>query len=249
MCTERGTIKKTSLEAYSRPRQNGINAITINEGDRLLDIKLTNGDNHIIIGKRSGKAIHFHESNVRPMGRTAAGVRGVRLESDKDRVVGMVCVNREDANLLVVSENGFGKRSNIEDYRITKRGGKGVKTINVTEKTGNLVAIKEVIDSDDLMIINKSGITIRMAVSKLRVMGRATQGVKLIKLNDGDAISSVEKIENLETDEEIIEGVEGAEAVENTDKAETEEVTDETEDTETNESEESEDENEENNEN
>jgi len=211
MCTERGTIKKTTLEAYSRPRQNGINAITINEGDRLLDIKLTNGDNHIIIGKKSGKAIHFHESNVRPMGRTAAGVRGVVLDGADDCVVGMVCVNREDANLLVVSENGYGKRSNIEDYRITKRGGKGVKTINVTEKTGSLVAIKEVIDSDDLMIINKSGITIRMAVAKLRVMGRATQGVKLIRLNDGDQISSVEKIENFESDEEEIEGVEGTE--------------------------------------
>ena len=156
----------------------------------------------------------------------------------------MVCVNREDANLLVVSDKGYGKRSNIEDYRITKRGGKGVKTINVTEKTGNLVAIKEVIDTDDLMIINKSGITIRMAVSKLRVMGRATQGVKLIRLNDGDEISSVEKIENFETDEEILEGVEGDETVE----ASNEEVTDKTEDTETKESQESEDENEENNE-
>jgi len=213
MCTERGTIKKTTLEAYSRPRQNGINAITINEGDRLLDIKLTNGDNHIIIGKRSGKAIHFHESHVRPMGRTAAGVRGVVLEGDDDKVVGMVCVNREDANLLVVSEKGYGKRSNTEDYRITKRGGKGVKTINVTEKTGHLVAIKEVIDTDDLMIINKSGITIRMAVSKLRVMGRATQGVKLIRLNDDDAISSVEKIENFDTDEDVIEVDEGTETV------------------------------------
>jgi DNA gyrase subunit A len=224
MCTERGTIKKTTLEAYSRPRQNGINAITINEGDRLLEIKLTNGDNHIIIGKKSGKAIHFHESNVRPMGRTAAGVRGVVLEGEDDKVVGMVCVNREDANLLVVSDKGYGKRSNIEDYRITKRGGKGVKTINVTDKTGNLVAIKEVIDSDDLMIINKSGITIRMAVSKLRVMGRATQGVKLIRLNDGDEISSVEKIENFDTEEDILEVEEGTENVEVTDatKEETE---------------------------
>jgi DNA gyrase subunit A len=229
MCTEQGTIKKTSLEAYSRPRQNGINAITINEGDRLLEIKLTNGDNHIIIGKRSGKAIHFHESNVRPMGRTAAGVRGVVLEGADDRVVGMVCVNREDSNLLVVSEKGYGKRSNTEDYRITKRGGKGVKTINVTEKTGNLVAIKEVIDSDDLMIINKSGITIRMAVSKMRVMGRATQGVKLIKLNDGDSISSVEKIENFETDEDVLEDGEVTENIEvtnaETDDTENEDTT------------------------
>ncbi len=223
MCTEKGTIKKTSLEAYSRPRQNGINAITINEGDRLLEIKLTNGDNHIIIGKRSGRAIRFHESDVRPMGRTAAGVRGVALEGEDDRVVGMVCVSREDANLLVVSENGYGKRSAIDDYRITKRGGKGVKTINITEKTGNLVALKEVIDTDDLMIINKSGITIRMAVEGLRVMGRATQGVKLIRLNDDDQISSVEKIEQIEgeeSEEAVPENAEGTEGQENTENQE-----------------------------
>ena len=211
MCTQNGTIKKTTLEAYSRPRTNGINAITINEGDRLLDIRLTNGDNHIIIGKRSGKVIHFHESDVRPMGRTAAGVRGVTLEGDNDLVIGMVCVNREDANLLVVSGNGYGKRSPIEDYRITKRGGKGVKTINITEKTGNLVAIKEVIDSDDLMIINQSGITIRISVADLRVMGRATQGVKVIRLNEGDQISSVEKIVQLEEDESAEENAEESE--------------------------------------
>lgn len=208
MCTERGTIKKTSLEAYSRPRTNGINAITINEGDRLLDIRLTNGDNHIIIGKRSGKVVHFHESDVRPMGRTAAGVRGVTLETADDRVVGMVCVNREEANLLVVSDKGYGKRSPIDDYRITKRGGKGVKTINITEKTGNLVAIKEVIDTDDLMIINKSGITIRISVENLRVMGRATQGVRLIKLSDSDEISSVEKIQRMDSDEEETDATE-----------------------------------------
>ena len=201
MCTRAGVIKKTTLEAYSRPRQNGINAITIREGDKLLDINLTNGDNHIIIAKKSGKAIHFNESDVRPMGRTAAGVKAVTLEGSEDSVVGMVCVSREEANLLVVSENGYGKRSLIDDYRITKRGGKGVKTINVTEKTGKLVAIKEVVDTDDLMIINKSGITIRMAVDALRVMGRATQGVRLIKLNDGDSISSVEKIERIEGEE------------------------------------------------
>lgn len=205
MCTENGVIKKTKLEAYSRPRQNGINAITIREGDRLLDVSLTNGSNHIIIAKRSGKVVHFKESDVRSMGRMAAGVKGVTLESDKDRVVGMVCVSREDSNLLVVSEKGYGKRSAIEDYRITKRGGKGVKTINVTDKTGKLVAIKEVVDSDDLMIINKSGITIRMAVEKLRVMGRATQGVRLIKLSDDDEISSVEKIEAIELDELDVE--------------------------------------------
>ncbi|MEM7552442.1 MAG: DNA gyrase subunit A [Bacteroidota bacterium] len=202
MCTENGTIKKTSLEAYSRPRQNGINAITINPGDRLLNVSLTNGSNHIVIAKRSGKVIHFNEDDVRSMGRTAAGVRGVTLEGDDDRVVGMVCIAREDASLLVVSEKGYGKRSSIDEYRITKRGGKGVKTINVTEKTGKLVAIKEVVDTDDLMIINKSGITIRLEVENLRVMGRATQGVRLIKLNENDEISSVAKIEKIETEEE-----------------------------------------------
>ncbi len=203
MCTKNGTIKKTTLEAYSRPRQNGINAITIHEGDKLLNVSLTNGENHIVIAKKSGRAIHFKETDVRPMGRTAAGVKGVSLEGANDEVIGMVCIAREDANLLVVSEKGYGKRSDIEAYRITKRGGKGVKAMNVTEKTGTLVAIKEVIDSDDLMIINKSGITIRMKVEDLRVMGRATQGVRLIKLNDNDEISSVEKIEKIEGDEEI----------------------------------------------
>ncbi|MTI32294.1 DNA gyrase subunit A [Xanthovirga aplysinae] len=198
MCTLKGTIKKTSLEAYSRPRQNGINAITINEGDHLLNVELTNGDNHIILAAQSGRAIHFHETDVRPMGRTAAGVRGITLASEEDSVVGMVCVAKEDAQLLVVSEKGYGKRSDVSEYRITKRGGKGVKTINVTEKTGKLVAIKLVTDADDLMIINKSGITIRMEVENLRVMGRATQGVRLIKLGEGDEISSVEKIEKME---------------------------------------------------
>ncbi len=198
LCTEKGTIKKTSLEAYSRPRANGITAITIHDGDRLLNAALTNGKNHIIIAKSEGKAVHFNESDVRPMGRTAAGVRGVTLESDQDKVIGMVCISREDANLLVVSEKGYGKRSDIFDYRITRRGGKGVKTINVTEKTGKLVAIKEVVDNDDLMIINKSGISIRIKVEELRVMGRATQGVRLIKLNEDDAISSVEKIQKIE---------------------------------------------------
>jgi DNA gyrase subunit A len=204
LCTEQGTIKKTSLEAYSRPRQGGITAITIHEGDRLINASLTNGKNHIIIAKSEGKAVHFNESDVRPMGRTAAGVRGVTLDSSTDKVIGMVCITREDANLLVVSENGYGKRSSIEDYRITKRGGKGVYTINITEKTGRLVAIKEVGDDDDLMIINRSGITIRISVTELRVMGRATQGVRLIKLNDDDRISSVEKIQKIEG--ERIEG-------------------------------------------
>jgi DNA gyrase subunit A len=198
LCTEKGTIKKTSLEAYSRPRANGIAAITINEGDRLLNAALTNGKNHIVIAKSEGKAVHFNEDDVRPMGRTASGVRGVTLESDEDKVIGMVCITSNDVNLLVVSEKGYGKRSSMEDYRITRRGGKGVKTINVTEKTGKLVAIKQVTDEDDLMIINKSGITIRIKVAELRVMGRATQGVRLIKLTDDDAISSVEKIEKME---------------------------------------------------
>lgn len=200
LCTEKGIIKKTSLDAYSRPRQGGINAITIHEGDRLLNASLTNGNNHIVIAKSEGKAVHFNESQVRPMGRTAAGVRGVTLDSETDKVVGMVCITRDDANLLVVSEHGYGKRSSMDDYRITNRGGKGVKTINVTEKTGKLVAIKQVGDDDELMIINRSGITIRIEVKELRIMGRATQGVRLIKLNDDDRISSVEKIQKIEGD-------------------------------------------------
>ena len=204
LCTENGTIKKTSLEAYSRPRANGITALTVHEGDRLLDAALTNGKNHIIIAKRGGKAVHFNESDVRPMGRTAAGVRGVTLEGANDKVIGMVCITSEDANLLVVSEQGYGKRSSIDDYRITRRGGKGVKTINITEKTGKLVAIKQVGDHDDLMIINRSGISIRIKVEELRVMGRATQGVRVIRLNEDDSISSVEKIQKIdEVDENL----------------------------------------------
>lgn len=202
LCTENGTIKKTSLEAYSRPRQGGITAITIHEGDKLLNASLTNGKNDIIIAKSEGKAVRFNESDVRPMGRTAAGVRGVTLDNPLDKVIGMVCITREDANLLVVSEKGYGKRSLIDDYRVTKRGGKGVKTINVTDKTGKLVAIKEVTDKDELMIINRSGITIRIEVEELRVMGRATQGVRLIKLNEDDQISSVEKIQKIDSIEE-----------------------------------------------
>ncbi|HTF22103.1 MAG TPA: DNA gyrase subunit A [Chryseolinea sp.] len=198
LCTEKGTIKKTSLEAYSRPRQGGITSISIHEGDRLINASLTNGNNHIIIAKSEGKAVHFNEQDVRPMGRTAAGVRAVTLDSESDKVIGMVCISREDANLLVVSENGYGKRSLIDDYRITKRGGMGVKTLAITDKTGKLVAIKEVVDEDELMIINRSGITIRIKVSELRVMGRATQGVRLIKLNDDDRISSVEKIQKID---------------------------------------------------
>ncbi|PTB94373.1 DNA gyrase subunit A, partial [Marivirga lumbricoides] len=220
MCTEKGTIKKTTLEAYSRPRTNGINAITINEGDRLLNVKMTNGDNNIIIAARSGRAIRFHESNVRPMGRTAAGVRGITLASETDVVVEMVAITRENANLLVVSEKGYGKRSDIEAYRVTKRGGKGVKTLNVTEKTGSLVAIKEVIDTDDLMIINKSGITIRLAVETLRVMGRATQGVRLIKINEQDSISSVEKIEKIDDIEDEVDDITSENMSDSTDSEE-----------------------------
>jgi DNA gyrase subunit A len=201
MVTEKGTIKKTTLEAYSRPRANGITAISINEGDRLLDTRLTNGSNEIVIALRSGRAIRFNEDQVRAMGRTAAGVRGVTLAGEDDRVVGIVCLTCSDNDLLVVSEKGYGKRSSIEDYRITNRGGKGVKTINITDKTGKLVAIKDVSDNDEIMIINKSGITIRMAVSDLRVMGRATQGVRLIRLNEGDEISSVAKIERMAGEE------------------------------------------------
>ncbi len=203
MCTKMGTIKKTSLEAYSRPRQNGINAITINENDLLLQVRLTDGDSHVVLATNSGRAIHFHESDVRSMGRTAAGVRGIWLDEGSERVVGMVCVNHSDnQTLLVVSEKGYGKRSDLGDYRITKRGGKGVKTLNITEKTGALVAIQDVNDLDELMIINKSGIAIRTPVSDLRVMGRATQGVKLIRLNDNDEISAIEKIEFIEDDKD-----------------------------------------------
>ncbi len=207
MCTEKGTIKKTSLEAYSRPRQNGINAINIVDGDRLLDVNLTNGNNHIVIALKSGRAIHFFEDQVRPMGRTATGVRGITLAGTDDKVVSMVCVERDDANLLVVSKKGYGKRSDVKEYRITNRGGKGVKSMNITEKTGELVAMKEVVDSDDLMIINRSGIVIRLAVGNLRVMGRATQGVRLIKLNENDEISSVEVIKIIEEEVDQEENV------------------------------------------
>ncbi|SNR30709.1 DNA gyrase subunit A [Lutibacter flavus] len=202
MATKKGQVKKTSLEQYSRPRTNGINAITIREDDELLEAKLTTGDSQVMIALKSGKSIRFEEEKTRPMGRNASGVRGITLSNDKDEVVGMIAVNNQESNILVVSENGYGKRSSLEDYRITNRGGKGVKTINVTEKTGGLVAIKEVTDDDDLMIINKSGITIRLAVSDLRVMGRATQGVKLINIKDNDSIAAVAKVMH-EDDEEI----------------------------------------------
>lgn len=196
LATMKGTIKKTSLEAYSRPRQNGINAITVNEGDQLLEAKLTQGTDEVLIALKSGRAIRFNERTVRPMGRNAAGVRGITLTGPGDEVVGMICIPLDSkCNVLVVSENGYGKRSDLDDYRITNRGGKGVKTINVTEKTGTLIAIKDVTDNDDLMIINKSGIIIRMAVADLRVIGRATQGVRLIKIDEGDAIAAVTKVE------------------------------------------------------
>ncbi|MFN6226589.1 MAG: DNA gyrase subunit A [Bacteroidota bacterium] len=190
-CTRSGVIKKTTLEAYSRPRANGINAININEGDQLLEARLTNGQSEMVMATNTGRAIRFHESKVRPMGRTATGVRGVSLDSASEFVIGMVCVQNPETTLLVVSETGYGKRSGIEDYRVTNRGGKGVRTLNITEKTGALVALQAVDEQDDLMIINKSGVTIRIGVESLRVMGRATQGVRLIKLHGDDRIASV----------------------------------------------------------
>lgn len=201
MATKKGQVKKTSLEQYSRPRTNGINAITIREDDELLEAKLTTGESQVMLALRSGKAIRFEEAKTRPMGRNASGVRGIKLANEKtDEVVGMIAVDDMESDILVVSENGYGKRSSLEDYRITNRGGKGVKTISITEKTGNLVAIKNVSDSDDLMIINKSGIAIRMAVEDLRVMGRATQGVKLINLKGNDSIAAVAKVMHDEDD-------------------------------------------------
>ncbi len=190
-CTRSGVIKKTTLEAYSRPRANGINAININEGDQLLEARLTNGQSEMVMATNTGRAIRFHESKVRPMGRTATGVRGVSLDAASEFVIGMVCVQNPEITLLVVSETGYGKRSGIDDYRVTNRGGKGVRTLNITEKTGALVALQAVDEQDDLMIINKSGVTIRIGVESLRVMGRATQGVRLIKLQGDDRIASV----------------------------------------------------------
>jgi DNA gyrase subunit A len=202
LCSTKGTVKKTTLEAYSRPRINGVNAITIKDGDTLLEARLTNGKNDVMIAAKSGKAIRFPEEKVRPMGRTASGVRGIRLASEQDEVIGMICLEADSKDVMVVSENGYGKRSSMDNYRITNRGGKGVKTINITEKTGGLIAIKDVDDSDDLMIINKSGITIRTSVSTLRVMGRATQGVKLINLRNDDSIAAVAKV-NATHEEEV----------------------------------------------
>ena len=201
LCSRKGIIKKTTLEAYSRPRQNGVNAITIKEGDQLLEAKLTNGKNDIMLAVKSGKAIRFPEEKVRPMGRTASGVRGITLGSEDDEVIGMICVEPEKANVLVVSENGYGKRSDIEDYRTTNRGGKGVKTINLTEKTGSLIALLDVTDDEHLMIITRSGLTIRLEIASLRVMGRNTQGVKLINLRNDDAIAAVAKVSASKEDE------------------------------------------------
>lgn len=213
-CTKQGVIKKTLLEQYSRPRQNGVNAITIREDDSVIEVRMTNGNNEVIIANRNGRAIRFHEAAVRVMGRTATGVRGITLDEDgEDEVVGMICINDlQTESVMVVSEQGYGKRSEIEDYRKTNRGGKGVKTMNITDKTGKLVTIKSVTDDNDLMIINKSGITIRLKVADVRIMGRATQGVRLINLEKrNDQIGSVCKVtsESLE-DEIIIEEAEGA---------------------------------------
>lgn len=204
LCTKKGLIKKTTLEAYSRPRTNGINAITVRDGDELLAARLTDGNNEIIMGLKSGKAIRFNESTVRAVGRTAQGVKGITLGHDKDEVIGMICIRDASSDVLVVSENGYGKRSAVEDYRITNRGGKGVKTLNITDKTGDLIAILNVEDENDLMIINKSGIAIRLRIDELRVMGRATQGVRLINLKGKDQIAAVCKVLREEDEEEVI---------------------------------------------
>ena len=202
LATKKGVIKKTVLEQFSRPRQNGINAITVRDGDTLLEAKLTTGTSQIMMAARGGKAIRFPEEKIRAMGRTAAGVRGIRL-AEEDELIGMICINDDEQNVLVVSEKGYGKRSLIEDYRITNRGGKGVKTINITDKTGKLITLKDVTNEDDLMIINKSGITIRLAVDSLRVMGRATQGVKLINLTKNDEIAAIAKVAKTPEEEEV----------------------------------------------
>jgi DNA gyrase subunit A len=220
MCTKNGIIKKTTLEAYSRPRQNGINAITVRDGDTLLEVLLTNGKNEIMLASKAGKVVRFNESNVRPMGRNASGVKGINIGDEKgNEVIGMVAIDDPATNVMVVSEKGYGKRSDIEEYRVTKRGGKGVKTINITDKTGNLIAIKDVTDKDGLMIINKSGIIIRLAVSALRIIGRATQGVKLINLKANDEIAAVSKVEMEE--DEIVEGAENISAVDDSESNDT----------------------------
>ena len=210
MCTKNGTIKKTKLEAYSRPRQNGVNAIVIREGDQLIDAKLTSGNAEVMVAAREGKAIRFNEQTVRPIGRVGAGVRGISIE-DNDEVVGMICIEPESGqDVLVLSENGYGKRTDLDEYRITNRGGKGVKTINVTEKTGKLISIQAVTDENDLMIINRSGLTIRTAVSQIHLAGRATQGVRIINLREGDAIASVTAVPAAEDKDEAAQMAEGA---------------------------------------
>jgi DNA gyrase subunit A len=214
MCTREGVVKKTKLEAYSRPRQNGVNAIVIREGDQLIEAKITSGEAEIMIAARGGKAIRFNESTVRPIGRVGAGVRGITLD-EGDEVIGMICIEPDSKqDVLVLSENGYGKRTDLDEYRVTNRGGKGVKTINITDKTGDLIAIQAVTDENDLMIINRSGVTIRTKVEQIRVAGRATQGVKIINLREGDVIASVMAVP-VSDEEEIEENVvvaEGAEA-------------------------------------
>ena len=205
--TKKGMIKKTSLEAYSRPRQNGVNAITIREGDELLEARLTNGESEIMLAVKSGKAIRFNETKVRPMGRNASGVRGITLANEKDEVIGMVCLQNDNEDILVISENGYGKRSKLEDYRVTNRGGKGVKTLNITEKTGKLISIKSVSDRNDLMIITEHGLTIRLAVKFISLLGRATQGVRLINLKGEDSIASVARVVNESTEEEVMDKI------------------------------------------
>jgi len=228
LCTKNGIIKKTTLEAYSRPRQNGIIAVTVRDGDELLEAKLTNGNNEVLLASKAGKVVRFNESTVRPMGRGASGVKGINLDTEGNEVIGMLCVENDSYNILVVSEKGYGKRSELAEYRITNRGGKGVKTINITEKTGQLVAIANVTDENDLMIINKSGVLIRMRVADLRVMGRNTQGVRLINLRGNDSIASITKVEHSEDEEPEENVVADAEAMENpetennTESAETE---------------------------
>jgi DNA gyrase subunit A len=219
MVTKQGQVKKTSLEKYSKPRVNGVAAITIKEGDELLGAKLTNGTSQVLIAGKSGKIVRFEEEKTRPMGRTASGVRGITLANENDEVIGIVTIDKDDVNesqILVVTENGYGKRTKLVDddgidvYRITNRGGKGVKTLNITEKTGALIAINNVTDADDLMIINKSGLTIRMMVSDLRVMGRATQGVRLINIKGTDSIAAVTKVLREDEAEEVSDEFEGA---------------------------------------
>ena len=214
-CTKQGIINKTKLEAYSRPRQKGVNAIIIREDDQVIQVGLTNGDSEIIIANKYGRAIRFHESKVREMGRMSTGVKAITLDDENDEVVGMVCINdKEKESIMVVSEQGYGKRSYIDDYRITNRGGKGVKTMNITDKTGNLIAIKNVTDENDLVIINKSGITLRMTLEDVRIMGRATQGVRLINLEKrNDEIASVCVVDK---EEQIVENVESLNSEETT---------------------------------